>query len=431
MTVDVAAGGTLMYKDFATTYALIEDMAQNHYEWTDEKAIAVYSPSKKEASMNETSFLDHLSAKVDALSQKFDKMNVSAVTPTSVSPPCGACGIFGHTNIECQLGSVVESVEQINLVQYSQGMRQPKNFYKNPQNPFGQTPPPSYANNQRVAQKSSVELLMETYFTNQSEQLQELKNQTELLNDSLAMLTSKVDSIFSHNKILETQISQVAQKVSQPRTNKMNVVTLRNGRKLEDPKGKAKSSELENESNKPQGEETRVESEKKITPPPYKPKISFPQRFAKSKLDEKFRKFIEMMNKLYINVPFTEVLTQMPTYAKFLKEILSNKRKIEEDEIVNLTEERSAIIQKKLSPKLKDPGSFSIPCVLGSEIVKKAMCELGVSVSLMSLSLYERMGIGELKPTRMPLQLEDRSVRYPTRIIEDGPGQSRRDLHPR
>jgi len=45
-------------------------------------------------------------------------------------------------------------------------------------------------------------------------------------------------------------------------------------------------------------------------------------------LDEQFRKFIEMMNKLYINVPFTKVLTQMPTYAKFLKEILSNKKKI-------------------------------------------------------------------------------------------------------
>jgi len=221
----------------------------------------------------------------------------------------------------------------------------------------------------------------------------------------------------------------VAQEVNQP--NITNVVTLRNGRQLEDPIEKAKPSEVEEESSEPQGEETRVESDKPATPPPYKPKIPFPQRFIKSNLDEQFRRFIEMMNKLYINVPFTEVLTQMPTYAKFLKEILSNKRKIEEDEIVNLTEERSAIIQKKLSPKLKDPGSFSIPCVLGSEIVKKAMCELGVSVSLMSLSLYERMGIGELKPTRMPLQLEDRSVRYPTRIIEDGPGQSRRDLHPR
>jgi len=63
-------------------------------------------------------------------------------------------------------------------------------------------------------------------------------------------------------------------------------------------------------------------------------------------------------------------------------------RKIEECETVNLTEECSAIIQNRLLHKLKDPGSFSIPCVIGSEIVKRAMCDLGDSVSLMSLSLY-------------------------------------------
>jgi len=190
-----------MNKDFTTAYALIEDMAQNHYQWTDERATVVSSPSKKEAGIYEISSLDHLVVKVDALSLKFDKMNVIAITPTSISSPCGACGIFGHTSIECQLGSVVESVEQINFVQYNQGMRQPQNFYKNPQNPLGQTAPPSYANVQRVAQKSSLELLIESYFTNQSEQLQELKNQTGLLNESLAKLTSKVDSISSHNKI--------------------------------------------------------------------------------------------------------------------------------------------------------------------------------------------------------------------------------------
>jgi len=98
--------------------------------------------SKKEAGMNEISSLDHLYAKVDALSQKFDKMNVNAVTPTPVSPPCKVCGIFGHTSVECQLGSTVESVEQMNFVQYNQRMRQNQNIYKTPQNPFGQTTPP-------------------------------------------------------------------------------------------------------------------------------------------------------------------------------------------------------------------------------------------------------------------------------------------------
>ncbi|XP_057998623.1 uncharacterized protein LOC110663240 [Hevea brasiliensis] len=73
----------------------------------------------------------------------------------------------------------------------------------------------------------------------------------------------------------------------------------------------------------------------------------------------------------------------MPSYAKFLKEILSNKRKLEDYETVALTEECSTILQNKLSPKLKDPESFSIPYFTGNMNIDKAFCDLGASVSLM------------------------------------------------
>jgi len=145
--------------------------------------------------MYEISTLDHLATKVDALSQKFDKMRISVVTPALVSPPCEVYGIFGHTGVECQLGSAFEGVEQMNYAQYNQGMRQNQIFYKTPQNSYGQTTPPGYEINQRVPHKSRLELLMESYVMNQSKQLQELKNQTRFLNDSLGKLTSKVDSI--------------------------------------------------------------------------------------------------------------------------------------------------------------------------------------------------------------------------------------------
>ena len=102
----------------------------------------------------------------------------------------------------------------MNYAQYNQGMRQNQNFYKNPQNSYGQVAPPGYVNNQRVAQKSSLGILMESYVINQSKQLQELKNQTEYLNDSLSKLNTKVYSIATHTKMLETQISQVAQQVA-------------------------------------------------------------------------------------------------------------------------------------------------------------------------------------------------------------------------
>jgi len=100
----------------------------------------------------------------------------------------------------------------------------------------------------------------------------------------------------------------------------------------------------------------------------------------------------------------------MPLYAKILKDILSKKRKIEDNETIALTRECSNVIQKKLPPKLKDPDSFSIPCVIGKETIEKAMCDLGASVSLLPLSLLKRIGIGYLKSTKMTLQLADHSI---------------------
>jgi len=113
-----------------------------------------------------------------------------------------------------------------------------------------------------------------------------------------------------------------------------------------------------------------------------------------------------MLKEIYTNIPFTEALSQMPLYAKFLKDILSKKRMIEDNETIALRRECSVVI-KKLPPKLRDPGSFSIPCVIGNETIEKAICDLGASVSLFPLSLFKRMGIGELKHTEMTLQLAE------------------------
>jgi len=93
---------------------------------------------------------------------------------------------------------------------------------------------------------------------------------------------------------------------------------------------------------------------------------------------------------------------------------------IEHNETIALTMESSAII-KKLPPKLGDPSSFSIPCVIGSETIDKAMCDLGASISLLPLSLFMKMGIGELKPTEVTLKLPDRTTIHPVGFIEDIP----------
>jgi hypothetical protein len=113
---------------------------------------------------------------------------------------------------------------------------------------------------------------------------------------------------------------------------------------------------------------------------------------------------------LNVNILFTDVVTQMPTYAKFLKDSLFNRRKLDE-EIVTLTENVSAIVMNRLPPKLQDPDSFIIPCAIGSTKFNRTLCDLGASVSLMSKSMFDRIGVGELVSTRIYLQLVDRSVK--------------------
>ena len=93
----------------------------------------------------------------------------------------------------------------------------------------------------------------------------------------------------------------------------------------------------------------------------------------------------------------------MSAYAKFLKEMLSNKRKLEKYETIALTEECSAILQNKLPENLKNPRSFSILCALGNVQISKALCDLRASVSLIPLSICKKLNMGDPKPTSMSL----------------------------
>ncbi|XP_073138979.1 uncharacterized protein [Henckelia pumila] len=150
-----------------------------------------------------------------------------------------------------------------------------------------------------------------------------------------------------------------------------------------------------------------------VIPPP------FPAALKKAKLDSQFAKFLKVFKKLNINIPFADALMQMPSYAKFLKEILSNKRKLEEHAMISLTENCSTLVQNKIPPKQKDPGSFSIPYVINDVQFHKALCDLGASIKLMTYSVFRKLSLGEPKSTRMSLQLADRSIKYPRGIIED------------
>ncbi|XP_076904480.1 uncharacterized protein LOC143559945 [Bidens hawaiensis] len=125
----------------------------------------------------------------------------------------------------------------------------------------------------------------------------------------------------------------------------------------------------------------------------YIPQIPYPARLMKERLEAQYGKFLELFKQLHINIPFVEALSQMPKYAKFLKDVLTNKRKFEELSQVTLNKECSTILQNKLPEKMTDPGSFTIPCLIGSLSVSNALAYLGASINLMPYAVFAKLGI--------------------------------------
>jgi hypothetical protein len=112
---------------------------------------------------------------------------------------------------------------------------------------------------------------------------------------------------------------------------------------------------------------------------------------------------------------------QVPTYSRYFKDILANKYEIATLGVdhVKMSEQCSATIAKGLE-KQKDPGCPTIPCSFGSFKFKKALCDLGASVSVRPRDLFEKLRL-PLEPTGMCLDLDDNSIRYPLGIAEDVP----------
>ncbi|GKC75333.1 reverse transcriptase domain-containing protein [Tanacetum coccineum] len=122
-----------------------------------------------------------------------------------------------------------------------------------------------------------------------------------------------------------------------------------------------------------------------LLPKPYKPKIPYHQHLRKEKMEAQFGKFLDMIRVVRINVPLINVLAGMPNYGKFLKELISNKHKIEQISAAFLSDET----------------------------------DLGASTNLMAYSLYAKLSLETLKPTQMSLRLADRSFQYPVGIAKN------------
>ncbi|KAL4355443.1 hypothetical protein GQ457_06G011970 [Hibiscus cannabinus] len=151
----------------------------------------------------------------------------------------------------------------------------------------------------------------------------------------------------------------------------------------------------------------------KRPPPP------FPQRLKSQKQDYQFKKFLDILKQVHINLPLVEALQQMPNYAKFVKDMVTRKKRIEEFETAAATETCLALMHNKVPAKKTDPGSFTINCLIGNNYPTKALCDPGASINLMPKSVFQKLGMKEAKPTTVMLQLADHSYVQSEGKIED------------
>ncbi|GKC55918.1 hypothetical protein Tco_1083516 [Tanacetum coccineum] len=115
----------------------------------------------------------------------------------------------------------------------------------------------------------------------------------------------------------------------------------------------------------------------------------FPSRLKKQKKDDEDERLLSIFKKIHINQPFLETMIHIPKGAKVLKDLLSHKEKLEKvASSIKLSEECSTIIQRSLPQKEGDPGSFTLPCLIGPLAVKNALADLGASINLMPHSLF-------------------------------------------
>jgi len=214
----------------------------------------------------------------------------------------------------------------------------------------------------------------------------------------------------------------------------VNVIMLRSGKELEEKR--SKQIEMEEE------EEIETElSTKKEHPPPLKIESStntlkvtpqsmtssfktippFPVSSSKSKKEDKEKEILEVFKKVELNIPLLDAIKQIPKYAKFLKELCTTKRafKLKGHEMVSMGEVVSAIVQKNMPLKQKDPGAYTIPCVISNASFKRTLCDLGASISVMPKHVYDYLSLEPLNKTSIVIQLADRSFVYPLGVIED------------
>ncbi|XP_021845840.2 uncharacterized protein [Spinacia oleracea] len=396
-----SSGGTLVDKTPTQARALFSNMAQNtqqHGSRNDVKRVNGVDLSGIQNQLQENA------QQIATLTTLVSKIVASNESKVRV---CGICCNESHPTDKCpELQS-----EDVNAIggysgqrkydpysqTYNEGWKDHPNLrYGNrPQLPQSNQPRQYGQQNPPPQSGPSLEDLVKQ-LTNQIGQVhnQGVEYQKKT-NTHLHHIDTQIGQICTSLCNLETQLSGKLPSQTIPNPNgHVKAVTLRSGKVLTEPKMKSREVEKEIEVNPKVGSRERVESEGTVKESEnekegesktesdfvvsrFKDLPPFPSRFAKAKKESLDNEILETFRKIEVNIPLLDAIKQVPRYAKFLKELCTNKRHFRPSEKVSMGENISAIIQKKLPLKCKDPGMFRIPCKIGDSKFESGIKDFG------------------------------------------------------
>ncbi|KAH9717584.1 hypothetical protein KPL71_021883 [Citrus sinensis] len=450
--IDAASGGALVDKTPEAARNLIANMAANSQQFNTRNDLL--PPPKR---VNEVS-TNSLEKQVSNLTSLVQQLALG-----QQMRPCGVCSMVGHATDMCP--AIQEgSHEQANAVEgflgqprqrydpysnfYNEGWKDYPNFrYGNQQHgisnvapsrppgypqhrvqqPYQVRPPPPPQN-----QGTSLEDLVKALATNSMQFQQTTQTQLQHLENQIGQLATSMSKIEAR-----TSGKLPSQPEINPKEN-ASAMSLRSGKQLEPLLAKpskvstTSSSSVTNSSPKALPLTRKDDSHSALpvdpsgqvsTPSPRIKTLSippaFPSRFKQSKKEEQEKEILGTFRKVEVNIHLLDAIKQVPRYAKFFKELCSNKRKLSGNEKVSVGENVYAVLQRKLPPKCKDPSTFTIPCTIGNTRFERCMLDLGASINVMPYSIYNSLNLGPMEETGIIIQLADRSNAYPKGVMED------------
>ncbi|XP_035839930.1 uncharacterized protein LOC110884417 [Helianthus annuus] len=443
--LDSTAGGNMMKtKTVAECLEMIEDLATSTYT---EPSFGGVTAAPKGIHTVDSSVA--LASQVESLTKMVKDIQVK------ISSKCEVCR-GGHETIDFPVGYE----EELSFVQnqgrgqsYNSGRQQPQTSNWQGRNPLGFQPRQSLFQTPADGQNSAESKSELSEFLKRNEESQSRTNkllesivaQGEARHQEQLKKNQEFELMFRNQgstiQSLERTIGEMASRMTErpagsfPSTTQLNpnaqlhAVFTRSGRstglvdegfeieKVIEPE-RVVEKEVEPEKvveNVVEPEDGNVEEPVEV----YEPIPPYPMRLLNKKQIAQYNGFLEMIKKLHVDIPFLEALAKMPKFAKFLKGLLLNKKKIEDLSIITLSEECSAVISNKLPTKMPDPGSFTIPCEIEGYEFRTALADLGASINVMPYSVFKKLKLGEPTPTYMNVQLADRSVKFPRGIIEN------------